>query len=140
MRAHQHAQNATFGLFAASLFRLTGWFHIDLFLFIYGVNTNQQIFLSVVVDVTTARTKEFQDNASRNKTISLKKRIQKSVPPEIPGWARVYRILRNNVCKTHFSTLYYMTNHFHSYMYHATLQLFLAEQYTKEHVDLKRYF
>ena len=33
--AHQYAQNTTFGLFAAaSLFRLTGWFHIHLLLFI----------------------------------------------------------------------------------------------------------
>ena len=30
--AHQHAQNLTFGLFAAAwLLRLTGWFHIHLF-------------------------------------------------------------------------------------------------------------
>ena len=33
--AHQHVQDATFGLFtAASLFKLTGWFHIHLFVFI----------------------------------------------------------------------------------------------------------
>ena len=33
--AHQHAQNATFGLFvAARLFMFTGWFYIHLFLFI----------------------------------------------------------------------------------------------------------
>ena len=33
--AHQHAQNVTFGLFAATLlFRLIGWFHIHLYLFI----------------------------------------------------------------------------------------------------------
>ena len=33
--AHQHEQNVTFGLFAtALLFRLTGWFHIHLFLYI----------------------------------------------------------------------------------------------------------
>ena len=34
-RARHHAQNATYVLFAAaSLFRLTGWFHIHLFSFI----------------------------------------------------------------------------------------------------------
>ena len=33
--SHQHAQNTTFGIFATAwLFRLTGWFHIHLFLFI----------------------------------------------------------------------------------------------------------
>ena len=32
--AHKHAQNTTFGQFAAaSLLRLTGWFHIHMFLF-----------------------------------------------------------------------------------------------------------
>ena len=41
----QHAQNATFGLFAAaSLFRFPGWFHIHLFLFIYSIILDQ--FLS----------------------------------------------------------------------------------------------
>ena len=35
--ARKHAQSTTFRLFVeASLFRLTGWFHIHLFLFIYA--------------------------------------------------------------------------------------------------------
>ena len=44
--AHQHAQNTTFGLFAAaSLFRLSGWFHIHLFLFIKNHSMHYLILL-----------------------------------------------------------------------------------------------
>ena len=66
--AHQHAQNLTFGLFTAAwLFRLTGLFHIHLFLFIeatihgchsYRSKRKGKSYLKKLLDSERVRTEE----------------------------------------------------------------------------------
>ena len=55
---HQHAQNTTFGIYAAvSLFRLTGWFHIHLFLFIYVFVRSPMLTSDATLVVTRVKKK-----------------------------------------------------------------------------------